>query len=107
MVVFCHTSRTLLSRIKQGDEISWDEFYRIYAPLIILCGKDYRLSNADIDELVQQTVLAFFKDKNFTYTPQKGRFRDYLRTIIRHKAIDIKRKTNKRNVESSLDELPE
>ena len=28
------TSKTLLEKISSGDEISWDEFYRIDAPVI-------------------------------------------------------------------------
>ena len=101
------TKRTLLSKLRQGDEISWQEFYRIYSPLIALCGQDYNLSNADIDELIQMTVLAFFKDNNFSYSPKKGRFRDYLRTIIRHKAIDLKRQQKKHLAEKALEDLPE
>ena len=101
------TKRTLLSKLRQGDDISWQEFYRIYSPLIALCGQDYNLSNADIDELIQLTIIAVFKDNKFHYQPEKGRFRDYLRTIIRHRAIDLKRKERKKMLESSLDELPE
>ena len=101
------TRRSLLSKLSKGDEISWQEFYRIYAPLIALCGQDYHFSNADIDELIQMTVLAFFKDKTFCYSPGKGRFRDYLRTIIRHRAIDLKRKQKKRLLEQTLDDSPE
>ena len=99
------TRRTLLSKLRKGSEISWSEFYRTYAPLIALCGSDYGLSPSDIDELIQMTVLAFFKDDKFLYCPTKGRFRDYLRTIIRHKAIDLKRKNAKRLTETTLDGL--
>ena len=99
------TCGTLLSKLRKGDDIGWQDFYRAYSPLIALCGQDYGLSSSDIEELIQMTVLAFFNDTKFQYTPSKGRFRDYLRTIIRHKAIDLKRKNAKRLTEMPLDDL--
>lgn len=99
------TCGTLLSKLRKGDDVGWEDFYQTYSPLIALCGQDYGLSPVDIEELIQLTVLAVFNDTKFLYDPGKGRFRDYLRTIIRHKAIDLKRKNAKRMAESDLDGL--
>jgi RNA polymerase sigma-70 factor (ECF subfamily) len=76
-----------------------------------LRGRDFNLNISEIEELVQDSVLAVFKgQKKFTYDPTKGKFRTYLRTIIDHRAIDIIRK-RKKNVtnekEIDFDNMPE
>lgn len=86
------TSKSLLSRIAQGDEIAWEEFFQTYRPLIRLRGGDFGLSETEKEELVQETVLAVFKGAGrFHYDPGKGRFRDYLKAIVNSKAVDALR----------------
>jgi len=87
------TKKSLLARIKHGDDVFWQEFYEIYRPLIRLRGSDFSLSEDEKEELVQLVILEVFKDqKRFLYDPAKGRFRDYLRKIINHRTVDIIRK---------------
>ena len=83
------TSKSMLSKIKAGDDIAWSDFYRTYRPLIMLCGSDCNLSASEKEELMQDTVLTMFKGQNFVYDRSKGRFRDYLRRIIKRRAYDI------------------
>ena len=79
------TSMTLLERITDGDEISWNQFMEIYSPLIRLVGGDWGLSAAERDELVQDVMINFFKaSRNFRYDRTRGTFRSYLRTIVRN-----------------------
>ena len=79
------TSKSLLIRIHNGNEIAWSEFYSTYRPLIFLCGKDYHLSNTEIDDLLSRTMVKFFNaQKQFTYKPELGRFRNYFRNLIRN-----------------------
>lgn len=105
------TRRSLLSKIREGDEIGWSEFYQIYRPLVFLRGGDFSLSESEKEELMQDTVLAVFRgQKTFTYDPARGKFRTYLRTVIDHRAIDIirKRKKNIANDEEiDFDNMPE
>ena len=83
---------SLLSSIKAGDELSWEEFYQTYLPLIRIRARDHRLSISETDELVQNTVLAVFEgSRKFHYDSSKGRFRDFLRKIIDCRAFDIMR----------------
>ena len=106
------TRKSLLSRIRSGDEISWEEFYQIYRPLILLRGGDMGLNQTEKEDLVQFVVLEFFKNsKTFLYDKKKGRFRNYLKTIINHRAIDIIRKRRDHVVsieteESGIEDLP-
>ncbi|MST96322.1 sigma-70 family RNA polymerase sigma factor [Victivallaceae bacterium BBE-744-WT-12] len=87
------TRKSLLEEIRSGNNISWFEFEQTYRPLILLRGQDYKLSDLEKEELCQQVLLDVFKgSSNFQYNPEKGRFRDYLRQLISHNAIDIIRR---------------
>ena len=87
------TKKSLLKAIQSGDEVSWTEFYETYRPLIILRGRDYRLTPEELEDLCQLVVLDIFKLGNkFQYDPAKGKFRDYLRRVISHNAVDLIRK---------------
>jgi len=97
------TKKTLLEAIKDGDEISWHEFYATYRPLIMLRGSDFYLSQTEKEELVQAVLLEVFRMcKTFRYDRSKGRFRDYLRQIIGSKSVAIVRQ---RRTDFSIDIL--
>lgn len=97
------TRKSLLRKVRSGDELSWNEFYAAYKPLILLCGRDCGLTDDERQELVQQVMTEIFR-KNilgnydidrvpdhvmFRYDPARGRFRHFLRGIIRNHAIRI------------------
>jgi RNA polymerase sigma factor (sigma-70 family) len=88
------TRPSMLERIRGGDNVSYEEFYKTYKPLILVRGKkDYRLNGADCDDLVQAVMAAFFKKgEAFQYNPEKGLFRNYLRKMVDNKAKNIMRK---------------
>lgn len=84
------TNHTLLQKMRDGDETSWILFKKFYSPLIATRGKDYKLDPTEIDQLIQDVLVACFQEhvlKN--YDKSKGHFRDYLRTITSRKAKDI------------------
>lgn len=97
------TRKSLLAKVRAGDEVSWTEFYAAYKPLILLCGQDCMLTSDENDELVQQVMSEIFRkdivgkydpdhipdDVVFHYDPARGRFRHYLRGIIRNQALKI------------------
>ena len=87
------TSLTMLEKIAEGDEISWNRFAEMYSPLIRVCGRSWGLTVAERGELVQDVLVNFFKaSKTFRYDRLKGRFRTYLRTIVRNCTFAIIRK---------------
>lgn len=97
------TRKTLLEKVRSGDEISWSEFYETYKPLIFLCGNDCHLTPDENEELLQKVMCEIFQkdivgkydpenipdDVVFKYDPAKGRFRHYLRKIVHYQAIKI------------------
>lgn len=106
------TSKSLLIRIHKGNEIAWSEFYSVYRPLIFLCGRDYHLSNSEIDDLLSRVMVKFFNaQKQFTYKPELGRFRNYFRNLIRNCIFDIlkERKLSglKETLESETRDFPD
>lgn len=88
------TQGSLLSAIRRGDEIGWVDFHNTYKRLIAICGKeDYGLNPNEVDELIQLVMIAFFrKSETFVYDRSKARFSTYLKGIIRHRALDLKRR---------------
>jgi len=100
------TRKSLLAKVRAGDEVSWREFYEAYRPLILLCGGDCSLTPDENEELVQQVMTELFTkdiigkydpdhipdDIVFHYDPKRGRFRHFLKRIVRNQAIKIYRK---------------
>ena len=100
------TKKSLLAKVRAGDEVSWREFYEAYKPLIVLVGNDCSLRPDENEELVQQVMCELFTkdiigkydpdhipdDVKFTYDPKRGRFRHFLKRIVRNQAIKIYKK---------------
>ena len=100
------TRRSLIAAVKKGDEISWEQFYNMYKPLILLKGSDLQLNQTEKEELVQLVMISFFKSsQTFCYDKSKGRFRDYLKRVIHNKACDLMRKRH--DGEISIEEIPQ
>ena len=55
------TKKSLLKKVRAGDEISWNEFYQTYKPLILLCGMDCSLTQYENEELVQLVMTEIFR----------------------------------------------
>lgn len=87
------TRKTLLSKIKAGNEIGWREFYDIYKKLIVGMTHKHGWDREDTPDLIQQVMLVVFDNGKFSYDPEKGtKFRAWLGTITRNKMNDIFRK---------------
>ena len=64
------TSKTLLDKIASGDEISWNDFYEKYSPVVKALAKFKGLDAAAADDVCQQVMLQFFKQsKTFKLFP--------------------------------------
>lgn len=99
------TSKTLLDKIASGDEISWDEFYRKYAPVIKAVAK-YKGIEYDADDICQQVMMHFFKQsKTFKFDPGIAKFRTYLGRIVSWEIVDYYRKKRKK-LSGELDAVP-
>ena len=112
------TKKSLLAKVRAGDEISWRVFYETYRPLIHLVGRDCGLTPGENEELVQLVMCELFQKDilakynideipqniTFTYDPATGRFRYFLKAIIRNQALKL---YHKRGNLVNIDTIPE
>lgn len=88
------TRSSLLDRLKDWqNEGSWQTFFDHYWSLIYGTAIKSGLTEAEAEDVVQDTVLTVAKKiGNFQYDPVRGKFRSWLGSIIRSRIVDLKRK---------------
>ena len=87
------TSKTLLDKISSGDEISWNDFYDKYSPIVKALAKFKGLDAAAADDICQQVMMQFFKQsKTFKFDPNIAKFRTYFGRIVNAKITNYYRK---------------
>ncbi len=92
------TQATLLKRLRDGsDALAWDEFFQRYWRLIYAYARRCNCSEHTAEEIVQDVMLKVFEQKDFFhYDPARGRFRDWLGTLVRNKAAEMRRRPAER-----------
>ena len=80
------TRASLLLRIRDPrDGLAWDEFVRLYAPVLHAYGMRRGLQDADAADIAQDTLRSVLRAAgDFVYDPAKGSFRSWLFTIARN-----------------------
>ena len=78
------TSLSLLGRAQDGDDShAWQQLNEVYAPLLAAWMARHGLQTSDIDDIVQETLLAVSKElPNFEHSGNAGAFRTWLRRIM-------------------------
>jgi RNA polymerase sigma-70 factor (ECF subfamily) len=99
------THGTLLERLREAsDPLAWEEFYERYWRLIFATARRRGCSDHTAEEIVQEAMLAVFKGRAaFRY--ERGRFRDWLGTVVRH-AIAARRRAPADRVRPLADDAP-
>ena len=94
------TSPTLLELLRDGsDQVAWREFLSRYWRPLYLFARGQGLSEQVAEELVQEAVVTVFEKRAFFhYDPRKGRFSNYLFTIIAQR-IALRRRIDGRRRE--------
>lgn len=97
------TRKTLLERLQKSDNISWNEFYYVYFPLVCAIGRKLDMTPDDCKDLMQEIMFDLFKGKDiFNYDISKGKFRTYFGSIVRHKALKMLRDSARISLFSDL-----
>ena len=80
-----HTRPSLLVRIRDGaDAEAWRKFMTIYVPIVYRFACRHGLQDADAADLSQEVMGKVARAiRTFEYHPERGRFRDWLFTIVR------------------------
>lgn len=88
------THRSLLTRLKNWDDNEgWKRFFDTYWKLIYGAAVRSGLSDAEAQDVVQETVLSVAKKMNeFKYDPALGSFKGWLLTLTRWRIGDQLRK---------------
>ena len=85
---------TLLNRLKNWDDhSSWQEFFDIYWKLIYGFARKAGLTEAEAQDVVQDTLVSVAKNiPTFKYDPKLGTFKGWLLTLTRWRIVDQLRK---------------
>jgi len=98
------TRVTLLHKVGSSDELAWEQFYAIYWAPIIGYARKLGLQEAEAHDVLQETMVALMKIlPDFEYDRKRGKFRNFLLTIVHRKCLGVHRKA-KRKAEVAIDE---
>ena len=87
------TRASLLSRLRDWQNDSWREFFELYWKLIYNTARRYGLSDAEAQDVVQETVITVArKIDKLRYDPALGSFKGWLLNITRWRIADQFRK---------------
>jgi RNA polymerase sigma factor (sigma-70 family) len=92
------TRATLLKRLRDGaDQLSWEEFFQSYWPVVFALAKRRGCSDQTAEEVVQDVMLKVFQQRDFyQYDPARGRFRSWLATLVRNGVAEFRRRPSQR-----------
>ena len=98
-------ARERVESAPRGDESAFNALLEQYTPLILSSvsriGAD--LGEADRDDLRQEARMAFCRAV-YTYSPDKGAFGAFAKTVIKNRLIDLKRSMVGRLPDAPIDE---
>jgi RNA polymerase sigma-70 factor (ECF subfamily) len=95
------TRVTLIHRLKDWqDQASWQDFFDTYWKLIYQVSIKGGLTNAEAEDVVQQTMISVAKHiPNFKYDPAIGSFKGWMLNMTRWRMADQIRKRSPANLE--------
>jgi RNA polymerase sigma-70 factor (ECF subfamily) len=93
MAEFPPTRASLLLRLRDPhDEDAWQQFVALYAPLVYGYARRQGLQDADAADLSQDVLRAVVGAVGrLDYDPDRGTFRGWLFTVVRHKLSNWRR----------------
>lgn len=99
------TRVTLLQRLKdEGRDADWRAFYDQYWAIIVSFAQKRGLDHHGANDVLQETMVTIMqKLADFEYQPEKGKFRNWILTIVANKARAAQRR-NQRHRGISLDD---
>lgn len=83
------TRPSLLVRLRDPrDAGAWEQFVAAYGPLVYRSARRRGLSHADAEDVTQRVFARVLGGiRGFDYDRRRGRFRDWLRTVVRNEVF--------------------
>lgn len=102
------TDPNLLHRaFSEGEDAAWTELVRQYTPLIRQFAFSIGWREAHLDDLVQEVLVTLLEKRGeFKYDP-RGKFRNYLFTIVKYVAFALGRKIQRAGAENGMSAMLE
>ena len=96
------TSLSLLGRLKHAaHNRDWEDFYDRYSSVILSFAQKCGLDPSGAEDVLQETVICLIqKLPAFDYDPHKGKFRNWLRQIVKNKAREQLRRSEAQHIVS-------
>lgn len=96
------TRVSLLQRVRdRSDAVAWEEFVRLYRPILLRYARARGLNPSDAEDIAQ-SCLATITEKiaSFEYDPTRGRFRGWLRMMVNRRVLNMLQKRRERSADS-------
>ena len=108
MGIYPSTHKTLLERIRGGDDVSWQEFYDRYSPAVLNICSNAGFSESEGLDILQNVMLKIFRhDLVMRFDAERARFRTYFNRIVRSCIGDFNKKKTRTEREITGEEIPE
>ena len=108
MGIYPSTHKTLLERIRTGDDVSWQEFYDRYSPAVLNICSNSGFSESEGLDILQNVMLKIFRhDLVMRFDAERARFRTYFNRIVRSSIGDFSKKKTRTEREITGEEIPE
>jgi RNA polymerase sigma-70 factor (ECF subfamily) len=100
------TNESLISRLNVDAHDAWREFYQLYWQVILRYARKIGCSETQAHDVLQDTMVVLIRVlPTFVYNRNKGRFRNFLLTIVHRKSLAALRSARRQKVQFSIDSI--
>ena len=84
--------KDILSKAKSGDELSMEQLFNDYKPLVTIISRKYFLQGGELSDLIQEGMIGLYKAVHSYDFEKTVPFKKYARTCIERNIINAVKK---------------